>query len=124
MVKEELKQLLNEVYDLERLSGRIAFGNANARDLLQLKSSLEQIPKVKELLAQIPMPSIHTQLSRMADCSHITDLLEKAIVENPPISIKEGSLIKDGYHATLSSHTCYVINHRKRMDFGIRGKRT
>ncbi len=92
MVKEELKQLLNEVYDLERLSGRIAFGNANARDLLQLKSSLEQIPKVKELLAQIPMPSIHTQLSRMADCSHITDLLEKAIVENPPIS---------GFHFTV-----------------------
>ncbi len=121
MVKEELKQLLNEVYDLERLSGRIAFGNANARDLLQLKSSLEQIPKVKELLAQIPMPSIHTQLSRMADCSHITDLLEKAIVENPPISIKEGSLIKDGYHATLDEYR-YVINHGKEWILALEAK--
>lgn len=121
MVKEELKQLLNEVYDLERLSGRIAFGNANARDLLQLKSSLEQIPKVKELLTQIPMPSIHTQLSRMADCSHITDLLEKAIVENPPISIKEGSLIKDGYHAALDEYR-YVINHGKEWILALEAK--
>lgn len=58
MVKEELKQHLNEVYDLERLSGRIGFGNANARDLLQLNSSLKQIPNIKSLLSQLSIPSV------------------------------------------------------------------
>lgn len=121
MVKEELKQLLNEVYDLERLTGRIAFGNANARDLLQLNSSLGQIPQIKTLLSQLPMPSIQTQLSRMTDCSHITDLLEKAIVENPPISIKEGGLIKDGYHETLDEYR-YIINHGKEWILALEAK--
>ncbi|MBQ1785237.1 MAG: DNA mismatch repair protein MutS, partial [Turicibacter sp.] len=112
MLKEELKRHLDEVYDLERLSGRIAFGNANARDLLQLNSSLNQIPHIKALLSQLSMPSIQTQLNRMADCSHITDILEKAIVENPPISIKDGGIIKDGYNETLDEYR-YIVNHGK-----------
>lgn len=114
MLKEELKRHLDEVYDLERLSGRIAFGNANARDLLQLHSSLNQIPHIKALLSQlaIAMPSIQHQLNRMVDCSHITDILEKAIVENPPISIKEGGIIKDGYNETLDEYR-YIVTHGK-----------
>ncbi|MTM61807.1 DNA mismatch repair protein MutS, partial [Turicibacter sanguinis] len=112
MVKEELKQHLNEVYDLERLSGRIGFGNANARDLLQLNSSLKQIPNIKSLLSQLSIPSVFSQLEKMVDCTHMTQLLEKAIVENPPIGIKEGGIIKDGYNETLDEYR-YVINHGK-----------
>lgn len=112
MLKEELKRHLDEVYDLERLSGRIAFGNANARDLLQLNSSLNQIPHIKALLSQLPMPTIQQQLARMADCSHITEILEKAIVDNPPIGIKEGGIIKDGYHETLDEYR-YIVTHGK-----------
>lgn len=94
ILKEDLKNLLYEVYDLERLSGRIAFGNANARDLLQLKSSLKVLPDIKNILESINFSDIET-------LSDLYDLLDKAIYENPPMSIKEGYLIKEGFNSEL-----------------------
>ena len=91
ILKEDLKTLLYEVYDLERLSGRIAFGNANARDLLQLKSSLKVLPDIKNILNAIKFEDIET-------LSDLYDLLEESIYENPPITIKEGYLIKEGFN--------------------------
>lgn len=95
ILKEDLANLLFEVYDLERLSGRIAFGNANAKDLLQLKSSLKVLPEISSLLTQI---KFYKNFQSLDD---LYELLEKSIYENPPISIKEGYLIKDGYNAEL-----------------------
>ena len=95
ILKEDLANLLFEVYDLERLSGRIAFGNANAKDLLQLKSSLKVLPEISSLLTQI---KFYKNFKPLDD---LYELLEKSIYENPPISIKEGYLIKDGYNAEL-----------------------
>lgn len=95
IIKEDLANLLFEVYDLERLSGRIAFGNANAKDLLQLKSSLKVLPEISSLLTQI---KFYKNFQPLDD---LYELLEKSIYENPPISIKEGYLIKDGYNAEL-----------------------
>ena len=94
ILKEDLKNLLYEVYDLERLSGRIAFGNANARDLLQLKSSLKVLPDIKNILNAIKFKDIDT----LSDLYH---LLEDSIYENPPVGIKEGYLIKEGYNKEL-----------------------
>ena len=94
ILKEDLKGLLYEVYDLERLSGRIAFGNANARDLLQLKKSLKVLPDIKLILNSIGYTDIET-------LSDLYDLLESSIYENPPIGLKEGFLIKEGYNAEL-----------------------
>ncbi len=94
ILKEDLKNLLYEVYDLERLSGRIAFGNANARDLLQLKSSLKVLPDIKNILNSIKFKDIET-------LDDLYNLLDKAIYENPPMGIKEGYLIKDGYNSEL-----------------------
>ena len=94
ILKEDLKDLLYEVYDLERLSGRIAFGSANARDLLQLKSSLKVLPDIKNILDAINFKDIET-------LSDLYNLLEESIYENPPISTKEGYLIKDGYNKEL-----------------------
>lgn len=94
ILKEDLKNLLYEVYDLERLSGRIAFGNANARDLLQLKSSLKVLPDIKNILDSINYTNIET-------LSDLYDLIDKSIYENPPISIKEGYLIKEGFNSEL-----------------------
>lgn len=94
ILKEDLKNLLYEVYDLERLSGRIAFGNANARDLLQLKSSLSVLPDIKNILASIKFKDIET-------LNDLYDLLENSIYENPPVGIKEGYLIKEGYNKEL-----------------------
>ena len=94
ILKEDLKNLLYEVYDLERLSGRIAFGNANARDLLQLKNSLKVLPDIKNILNAIKFKDIDT-------LSDLYNLLEESIYENPPIGIKEGYLIKEGYNSEL-----------------------
>ncbi len=94
ILKEDLKNLLYEVYDLERLSGRIAFGNANARDLLQLKSSLKVLPDIKNILNAIKFKDIET-------LSDLYELLDKSIYENPPVGLKEGYLIKDGYNDEL-----------------------
>ncbi len=94
ILKEDLKNLLYEVYDLERLSGRIAFGNANARDLLQLKSSLKVLPDIKNILNSINFSDIET-------LNDLYELLDKSIYENPPMSIKEGYLIKEGYNQEL-----------------------
>lgn len=95
ILKEELSNLLFEVYDLERLSGRIAFGNANAKDLLQLKNSLKVLPGIHDLLEQIKFNKNFEPLDELYQ------LLEESIYENPPISIKEGYLIKEGYHKGL-----------------------
>lgn len=95
ILKEDLGKALFEVYDLERLSGRIAFGNANAKDLLQLKSSLKVLPEIESILNQL---QFYQTMETLPD---LYDLLERAIYENPPVSIKEGYLIKEGYHAEL-----------------------
>ena len=94
ILKEDLKNLLYEVYDLERLSGRIAFGNANARDLLQLKSSLKVLPDIKNILNAIKYKDIDT-------LSDLYKLLDESIYENPPVGVKEGYLIKEGYNKEL-----------------------
>ena len=95
ILKSDLQDALYEVYDLERLSGRVAFGNANAKDLLQLKNSLRVLPKIKDILEKIKYKeSIDT-------LPELFNLLEESIYENPPLSIKEGYLIKEGYNKEL-----------------------
>lgn len=95
ILKDDLQQALFEVYDLERLSGRIAFGNANARDLLQLKNSLKVLPGLQRMLKEI---NFYQTLDTVDE---LYQLLEDSIYENPPIGIKEGYLIKEGYHNEL-----------------------
>ena len=95
ILKEDLEKLLLNVYDLERLSGKIAFGNANGKDLLQLKSSLKELPQIRDILNQINF------YKDMETLDSLYNLLEKSIYEEPPISIKEGYLIKKGYNKEL-----------------------
>jgi DNA mismatch repair protein MutS len=103
MIREEIRQLLKEVYDLERLSGRIAFGTANARDLSALGSSLAMIPALTELCAQAADQS--SMLQQLVDeqdvCADIRQWIEAAIHSDPPASIREGGIIKEGYHERL-----------------------
>lgn len=99
--RQELRELLRNVYDLERLAGRVAFGNVNARDLVQLKKSLKQVPDIQTLVEKLDNDDAK-ELARSIDaCSELVDLLEKAIQDNPPLSVKEGGIIKDGYHEML-----------------------
>ncbi len=95
ILKDELKELLYEIYDLERLCGKVTCGNVNGRDLLQLKNSLKVLPRIKEILNTLNFDdNIDTH-------KEIYMLLESALYENPPISIKEGYLIKEGYNKEL-----------------------
>jgi len=112
MIKEELKRLLDGVYDLERLVGRVAFGNANARDLYQLQTSLEKIPAFKDLLQGLPVPAIQNDLDDLGDCQELAETLSRAIQENAPLTIKEGGMIKDGYSPELDQYR-YIIDHGK-----------
>ncbi|PFG06597.1 DNA mismatch repair protein MutS [Bacillus sp. es.034] len=102
--RQDLRERLKEVYDLERLAGRVAFGNVNGRDLIQLKKSLQQIPVLKQLIQSLENDATDELVARLDPCEELTNLLEKALIENPPLSIKEGSLIQDGYHEELDQY--------------------
>lgn len=101
----ELVENLKNVYDLERLSGRVAYGNVNARDLVQLRNSLFQIPKIKAVLTSMSGAAHLNALGEKLDpCDELSELLENAIIDSPPISIREGGIIRDGYHTELDTY--------------------
>lgn len=93
--KEELMNLLDQVYDLERLSSRVSYGNINARDMLQLLRSLKVLPDIKSILHNIDYDKDIDTLDELCD------LLERSLDENPPITIHEGGIIKCGYNSEL-----------------------
>ena len=95
LVKDELRDLLNNVYDLERLCGKISFGSCNAKDMLQLKQSIKYLPRIKELVKSLKFDLV------IDDFSDLYDYLDKSIYENPPLSLKEGYLIKEGFNKEL-----------------------
>lgn len=100
LLRSELEEALTKVLDIERLLSKLVNGSGNARDLLALKVSLQQIPAVKELLAN--NPTMLGDLSRQLDpLSELVTLIEQSIVEEPPITIREGNLIKDGFNSEL-----------------------
>ncbi|GGB30934.1 DNA mismatch repair protein MutS [Lentibacillus populi] len=104
MERDGLRETLKSVYDLERLAGRIAFGNVNARDLIQLKQSLVKIPELKAVLQQFPEPRIKDLSDAVYFPEQIVTILENSLVDDPPVSIKEGAIIKDGYNETLDKY--------------------
>ncbi|PDM40392.1 MULTISPECIES: DNA mismatch repair protein MutS [unclassified Geobacillus] len=102
--RQELRERLREVYDVERLAGRVAYGNVNARDLIQLKKSLQQIPALKDIVENLSDDEAKQLADKLDPCSELVDLLERSIQENPPLSVKEGNIIKDGYNETLDRY--------------------
>ncbi|PIC65559.1 DNA mismatch repair protein MutS [Sporosarcina sp. P13] len=100
-LREELVEELQDVYDLERLAGRISMGSASARDLAQLRNSLTHVPKMKQLLKESQRPMLEKYADQMDPCEETFQLLADAIAENPPLTSKDGGLIKDGYNDKL-----------------------
>ena len=94
LLSEELRRYLYDIYDLERLCGRISLGSANAKDLIQLKNSLKILPEVNEILKKIKFMTI-------PDVSDLYNLLEASLYEDPPQTLKEGYLIKSGFNHEL-----------------------
>ncbi len=97
ILRGDITDALKKVYDIERLAGKISYGSANGRDLISLKSSAKQLPEIKKILSQAKsnmLVELHSELDTLDD---IYELIEKTIVDDPPISVKEGGLIKLGY---------------------------
>lgn len=95
ILRDDLTKELSNVYDLERLAGRVSYGNLNAKDLLQLKSSLKSFPKIKEILEELKYDK------KLETLDELYELLEKTILEDAPFTLHEGHLIKEGYNEEL-----------------------
>lgn len=100
----DLNETLTKVYDLERLAGRVAFGNVNGRDLIQLKTSLMQVPQIRQLLTGINQGEWNDLLVDMEPMDDLVTLIEKAINDEAPLQITEGNVIKDGYNEQLDQY--------------------
>ena len=95
--REEIREYLNSVYDLERLMGRISCRTANPRDLLAFKNSLAMLPYIKSLLGEFSSALLKKIYEDLYVLSDLYDLIDRSIDEEPPITIREGNIIKDGY---------------------------
>ncbi|SHJ50161.1 DNA mismatch repair protein MutS [Thermoclostridium caenicola] len=98
MVRNELMDLLRGVYDIERLAGKLVFGTINARDLVSLKISLSKLPYIREMVAGLTCGLNAAMAERLDPLEDIVELIERAIADDPPLSVKEGGIIKEGYH--------------------------
>ncbi len=100
-LREDLRKLLDGLYDVERLVGRIGFGNANARDLIGLKRALLRLPQIKARLREAHSARLRELENQLDELQDVADLIQRALVDDPPIFIKEGGLIKSGYEPLL-----------------------
>ena len=96
--RDEIREYLNPVYDLERLVSEIRYETANPRDLIAFKSSLSMLPHIRSLLAEFESPLLARLYRQLDDLNDLYQLLESAIQEEPPLAMKEGGIIKDGFH--------------------------
>lgn len=130
IVREELREYLNTIYDLERLLTRIALKTANPRDLLAFKTSIQYLPDIYNLLRELPCERINEIYEDYDSLEDLYDLLEQAIVEEPPVSIKEGGIFKQGYRdeideLRLAKTQCKTwladLESKEREKTGIKG---
>lgn len=100
-LRESLRELLRDVYDLDRLAGRISFGTANARDLRAIGQSLSKLPRIVELLSAVQSELLRSTASRFPDFSELVSEIDHYIVDQPPLGLKDGGLIRAGADAEL-----------------------
>ena len=98
MLRDEIREYLNPVYDLERLVSRISFKSANPRDMVAFASSLEMIPYIKQVLKDFQAPILKEIYEDMDSLEDITDLIKHAIVDEPPLAQKDGGIIREGFN--------------------------
>ena len=103
MLRGEITDTLKKVYDIERLAGKMTYGNANARDMITLKNSLERLPEVKSVLAMCQSHKLKELYENLDELKDVFALIEKSIVEDPPMTIKDGGIIKLGYNGEIDT---------------------
>lgn len=96
--REEICEYLNPIYDLERLIGRISYKTANPRDMIAFKSSLEMLPHIKNLLAEFTSDMLTDLWGELDPLEDVRELIDRAIIDDPPITLRDGGIIKDGFH--------------------------
>ena len=111
--RNNLREIMKDIYDFERLLTRMEIGSANARDMNALKSSLRVLPAVKEQLAKLSAPLLQKIDSKILLYNDLVQLIDKAIVEDPGFSIREGGFIKDGYNAELDEYRNIARNSKR-----------
>ena len=109
----DLQSALTKVYDLERLAGRVAFGNVNGRDLIQLKTSLEQVPLLRQLIEGINEGQWTELLKEIQPMDQLVRLIDQAIQDEPPLQITEGNVIKDGFNEQLDAYRSAMKNGKQ-----------
>lgn len=102
--REEIRDELRHVYDLERLASRVAYGSVNARELVQLKRSLQRIPTIQTLVERVVPHHRDRWFKHVEKLQRLVELLEKSFVDDPPISVTEGGMIRDGFHEELDKY--------------------
>ena len=101
ILRGDIADLLKKVYDIERLVGKISYGNANARDLISLKNSVKQFPELKKIMSNTESTLLKELYNELDILEDIYNIIDVAIVEEPPISVKEGGIIKKGYNEEI-----------------------
>ncbi|WP_219837542.1 DNA mismatch repair protein MutS [Paenibacillus sp. R14(2021)] len=113
ILRDELRTELNEIYDLERLVGRVAYGSANGRDLNALKTSLQHVPALTALCADSDSTTLRKLVAGVDDCADLAAMIETVIVDEPPVSVREGGLIRSGYDAYLDELREASVNGKR-----------
>ncbi len=101
--RDEIREYLNPIYDLERLLGKVSYKTANPRDLIAFRNSLEMLPHIKTVLRDLDSQLLQGIDKDIDDLEDVCRLIENAIVDEPPIAIKEGGIIKEGFDETIDS---------------------
>lgn len=113
LIENDLQNALKSVYDLERLVGRVAYGSANGRDLLQIRNSLRQIPTILELLEDLDPAIFGELISQIDPVKDLEVLISTAIIEDPPLSVTDGGIIKAGYNEQLDIYQDIMHNGKR-----------
>ena len=104
MLRDEIREYLNPIYDLERLISRISYQSANPRDMVAFASSLAMIPFIRQILGEFKAPILQKIYEDMDPLEDVTDLIRRAIVDEPPLAQKDGGIIREGYHADVDKY--------------------
>ena len=104
ILREELREYLNPVYDLERLLGRISYGTANPRDLIAFASSIDMAPHIKTLLSDAKSECIRKLADEIDPLNDISDLIHRSISEDAPVLVHDGNIIRDGFNETVDQY--------------------
>lgn len=128
--REEIREYLNPIYDLERLIARISYNTANPRDILSFRNSLEMLPHIKKLMKEFQSPLLKTLCEELDSLEDVCSLIIQSIVEEPPVTVRDGGIIKDGFneetdklrHAkTEGKNWLAELEVRERDKTGIKG---